>query len=176
MALGLSGVFRGTTTDFDQKHAFLENRRLAGGSQRSTAECGHSRAVASPQGSKASVCLVLRHVSIRRDIAYPFFWLRGRFGPLRGFGHFVDVICPRNERISTRSRRHDLKKGCPSPHPRTGFTSRRRREVSELLNWIVFEKPQPKLSKNSQIGTNSGLQPNGAWLNLTAKQLFSVRI
>lgn len=41
---------------------------------------------------------------------YPFFWLRGRFDPLRGFGHFVNVICPRNERISTRSRRHDLKK------------------------------------------------------------------
>ena len=87
MALGLSGVFRGTTTDFDQKHAFLENRRLAGGSQRSTAECGHSRAVASPQGSKASVCLVLRHVSIRRDIAYPFL-VKGSIRPLKRFWPF----------------------------------------------------------------------------------------
>ena len=49
-----------------------------------------------------------RHFSLR--VFYPFFWLRGRIDPLRCFGHFVDVICPRNERISTRSRRHDLKK------------------------------------------------------------------
>lgn len=45
MALGLSGVLTGMMTDFDQKHVFLENRRLAGareGAQQNVVTCAQS--------------------------------------------------------------------------------------------------------------------------------------
>ena len=42
----------------------------------------------------------------RRDESRDPFFLKFSFFVLGVFGHFVSVICPTNERISTRSRRH----------------------------------------------------------------------
>ena len=175
MALGLSGVFRGTTTDFDQKHAFLENRRLAGAreeAQQNVATRAQLLRLRARKRVFASFCGMSRY-----DVtSHILFLVKGSIRPLKRFWPFC-----RRHMSEKRAHFHSLatsrfKKRLPLAAPAHGVHVTSPPRGFELLNWIVFEKPQPKLSKNSQIGTNSGLQPNGAWLNLTAKQLFSVRI